>query len=51
MYLRTCTLPRLLVFVSILLFSGCQYIPEVSMPDISLPDLGFPDISLPSFGI
>ena len=50
MYLRTCTLPRLLVFVSILLFSGCQYIPEVSMPDISLPDLGFPDISLPSFG-
>ena len=50
MYLRTCTLPRLLVFVSILLFSGCQYIPEVSMPDISLPDLGFPDISLPSLG-
>ena len=50
MYLRTCTLPRLLVFVSILLFSGCQYIPEVSMPDISLPDLGFPDISLPRFG-
>ena len=50
MYLRTCTLPRILVFVSILLFSGCQYIPEVSMPDISLPDLGFPDISLPSLG-
>ena len=48
MYLRTCILPRLLVFVSILLFSGCQYLPEVSVPDISLPDLDFPDISMPS---
>ena len=45
MYLKTRTLPRLLLFVSILQFSGCSYLPDVSMPDISLPD-----ISLPSFG-
>ena len=45
MCLKTRTLPRLLLFVSILQFSGCSYLPDVSMPDISLPD-----ISLPSFG-
>ena len=45
MHLKTCTLPRLLLIVSILQFSGCSYLPDVSMPDISLPD-----ISLPSFG-
>lgn len=45
MRLTACTLPRLLLFVSILQFSGCSYLPDVSMPDISLPD-----ISLPSFG-
>ena len=44
MYLKTCTLTRLLLFVSILQFSGCQYLP------MSMPDLDFPDISLPSFG-
>ena len=45
MYLKTCTLTRLLLFVSILQFSGCSY-----LPDVSMPDLDFPDISLPSFG-
>ena len=45
MCLKTCTLARLLLFVSILQFSGCSYLPDVSMPDID-----FPDISLPSFG-
>lgn len=50
MYLNSCTLPRLLLLVSVLQFSGCQYLPDVSMPDIGLPDLDFPDISLPSFG-
>ncbi len=44
MYLKTCTLPRLLLFVSILQFSGCQYLP------MDMPDLDFPDISLPRFG-
>lgn len=50
MCLKTCTLTRLLLFVSILQFSACSYLPDVSMPDISMPDLDFPDISLPSFG-
>ena len=50
MYLKMFTLLRFLLFVSILTFSGCQYMPDVSMPDIGLPDLDFPDISLPSFG-
>ena len=45
MYLKTCTLTRLLLFVSIIQFSGCSY-----LPDVSMPDLAFPDISLPSFG-
>ena len=45
MCLKTCTLARLLLFVSILQFSGCSY-----LPDVSMPDLDFPDISLPSFG-
>lgn len=45
MSLETCTLTRLLLFVSILQFSGCSY-----LPDVSMPDLDFPDISLPSFG-
>lgn len=45
MYLKTCTLTRLLLFVSILQFSGCSY-----LPDVSMPDLDFPDISLPRFG-
>ena len=45
MCLKTCALPRLLLIVSILQFSACSYLPDVSMPDISLPD-----ISLPSFG-
>ena len=45
MRLTTCTLPRLLLFVSILQFSACSY-----LPDVSMPDLDFPDISLPSFG-
>ena len=44
MYLKTCTLAKLLLFLSILPFSGCQYIP------MSMPDLDFPDISLPRFG-
>ena len=50
MRLKTYTLLRFLLFVSILQFSGCSYLPDVSMPDISLPDLDFPDISMPSFG-
>ena len=50
MSLKMRTLPRLLLLASILQFSGCSYLPDVSMPDISLPDLDFPDISLPSFG-
>ncbi len=41
MRLTACTLSRLLLFVSILQFSGCSYLPDVSMPDISLPSLGF----------
>ena len=45
MSLKMCTLTRLLLFVSILQFSGCSY-----LPDVSMPDLDFPDISLPSFG-
>ena len=45
MRLTACTLPRLLLFVSILQFSGCSYLPDVSMPDLSMPD-----ISMPSFG-
>ncbi|MYA28290.1 MAG: hypothetical protein F4090_03955 [Nitrospira sp. SB0672_bin_25] len=45
MYLTTCTFLRLLLIVSILQFSGCSY-----LPDVSMPDLDFPDISLPSFG-
>ena len=45
MYLRTRTLPRLLLLVAIFQFSGCSYLPGVSMPDID-----FPDISLPRFG-
>ena len=45
MRLKTSALPRLLLFVSILQFSGCSY-----LPDVSMPDLDFPDISLPSFG-
>ena len=45
MYLKTCTFLRFLVVVSILQFSGCSY-----LPDVSMPDLDFPDISLPSFG-
>ncbi len=44
MYFKTCTLAKLLLFLSILPFSGCQYIP------MSMPDLDFPDISLPRFG-
>ena len=50
MNLKLCALPRLLLLLSILQFSGCSYLPDVSMPDISLPDLDFPDISLPRFG-
>ena len=50
MSLKMRTLPRLLLLASILQFSGCSYLPDVSMPDISLPDLDFPDISLPRFG-
>ena len=50
MNLKLCALPRLLLLASILQFSGCSYLPDVSMPDISLPDLDFPDISLPRFG-
>lgn len=50
MYLKTCALLRFLLFVSVLQFTGCSYLPDVSMPDISLPDLDFPDISMPSFG-
>lgn len=45
MRLTACTLPRLLLFVSILQFSACSY-----LPDVSMPDLEFPDISMPSFG-
>ena len=45
MYLKTCTFLRFLLFVSIIQFSGCSY-----LPDVSMPDLDFPDISLPSFG-
>ena len=44
MYLKTCTLPRLLLFVSILQFSACSYLPDVSMPDISLPDISMPSL-------
>lgn len=45
MHLNTRTLPRLLLLVSILQFSGCSYLPDISMPDVD-----FPDISMPSFG-
>jgi len=38
-------LPSLLLFISLIQFSGCSYLPDVSMPDISMPD-----ISLPSLG-
>jgi len=41
MRLKTCALPRLLLIVSILPFSACSYLPDVSMPDISLPSFGF----------
>ena len=45
MYLKTPVLLRLLLFCSILHFSGCQY-----LPDVSVPDIGFPDVSMPSLG-
>ena len=45
MHIKTGAFPRLLLFISILQFSGCSY-----LPDVSMPDLDFPDISLPSFG-
>ena len=45
MNLKLCALPRLLLLLSILQFSGCSY-----LPDVSMPDLDFPDISLPRFG-
>ncbi len=45
MRLTACTLPRLLLSISILQFSACSY-----LPDVSMPDLDFPDISLPSLG-
>ena len=45
MHLSTRALPRLLLLVSILQFSGCSY-----LPDVSMPDMDFPDISMPSFG-
>ena len=44
MYLKTRVLPRLLFFVSILQFFGCQYLPDVSMPDIDLPDISMPSL-------
>lgn len=44
MRLTACTLPRLLLFVAILQFSGCSYLPDVSMPDISLPDVSMPSL-------
>ena len=45
MKLKTRALPRLLLLVAIFQFSGCSY-----LPDVSMPDLDFPDISLPRFG-
>ncbi len=41
MYLKKYTI---LLFLSILQFSGCQYLPDVSMPDLSLPDISMPSL-------
>lgn len=41
MCLKTRTLPRLLLIVSIFQISACSYLPDVSMPEISLPSFGF----------